>query len=155
VRGVAFYAVPHSGSNIAENVNKLVRYCNQNLTSSWWQALVEMMRWNVRYHPFTSSWWQALVELLRWNVRYHPLIDNIRPWKRDMEELSKDFGDIATENKINVFAFCEGIRMEQVVCMCLMKWIFCNQLPVIILMLSGTDLISFGIMIGPGNFGGG
>ncbi len=42
VRGVAFYSVPHSGSNIAENVNKLVRYCNQNLTSSWWQAPVEM-----------------------------------------------------------------------------------------------------------------
>ncbi|CAM6042832.1 unnamed protein product [Sphagnum compactum] len=79
VRGVAFYAVPHSGSNIAEYV-KLLRCCNRNLTNSG----------------------------------CHPLLDNIQPWKRDMEELSKDFDDIANEKKINIYAFCEGRRMEQV-----------------------------------------
>jgi hypothetical protein len=59
-------------------------------------------------------------------------MDNIQPWQRDMEELSVDFDDIVNRNKINIYAFCEGRPMEQVVRMCWMKWIFCNQTPLMI-----------------------
>ncbi len=94
VRGVAFYAVPHAGSNkFAEYVNKLLR-CNN------------------RHHP--------------------GIMHNIQPWQRDMEQLSLDFDRIVTENEIIIYAFCEGRPMEQVVRMCWMKWIFCNQTPVMI-----------------------
>jgi hypothetical protein len=59
-------------------------------------------------------------------------MDNIQPWQRDMEQLLVDFDDIVNGNKINIYAFCEGRPMEQVVGMCWMKWIFCNQTAVMI-----------------------
>jgi hypothetical protein len=49
-----------------------------------------------------------------------------------MEQLSVYFDEIAAENRINIYAFCEGRPMKQVVSMCWMKWIFCNQTPVMI-----------------------
>jgi hypothetical protein len=49
-----------------------------------------------------------------------------------MVDLSVDFDDIVNENKIIIYAFCEGKPMEQVVRMCRMKWIFCNQAPVML-----------------------
>jgi hypothetical protein len=48
-------------------------------------------------------------------------MDNIRPWQRDMEQLSEDFDRIVTENKISIYAFGEGRPMEQVVRMWWMK----------------------------------
>ncbi len=85
VRGVAFYAVPHSGSNVDE-----------------------------------------YVKFLTCNIGHHPgIIDNIQPSQRDMEALTVEFDDIANDYKINVYAFCEGRRMEPVVSICLMEWIFC------------------------------
>ncbi len=74
VKGVAFYAVPHSGSNIAE-----------------------------------------YVKLLRCNIKQPGIMDNVQPWQRNMEELSVEFDDIVTENEINIYAFCEGRPMEEVV----------------------------------------
>ncbi len=72
-------------------------------------------------------------KLLRCNNRHHPgTMDNIQPSQRDMEQLSVDFDDIVNENKINIYAFCEGRPMGKVVRMCWMKWIFCNQTPVMI-----------------------
>jgi hypothetical protein len=59
-------------------------------------------------------------------------MDNMQPWQRDMEELSVHFDDIANANKINIYAFCEGRPMEQVVRISWMKWIFYNQPPVMI-----------------------
>jgi hypothetical protein len=91
VGGVAFYAVPHAGSNIAEYVNKLLR-CN-----------------------------------IRRSRHHRRLMDNVQPWKRDMEELSTDFEDIANGKKINIYAFCEGRPMKEVVRIWWIKWIFCNQ----------------------------
>jgi hypothetical protein len=93
VRGVVFYAVPHSGSNIAEYVEFLL---------------------NIRHH--------------------HGIMDNIQPLKRDMEKLTVDFDEIANDKNINVYAFCEGRRMEPVVSMCLVKWNFCIYPSVIIWM---------------------
>jgi hypothetical protein len=49
-----------------------------------------------------------------------------------MVDLSVDFDDIVNENKIIIYAFCEGKLMEQVVRMRWMKWIFCNQTPVML-----------------------
>jgi hypothetical protein len=49
-----------------------------------------------------------------------------------MEDLSMYFYLIVTENEIIIYAFCEGRPMEQVVHMCWMKWIFCNQTPVML-----------------------
>jgi hypothetical protein len=49
-----------------------------------------------------------------------------------MVDLSVDFHDIVNEKKIIIYAFCEGKPMEQVVHMHWMKWIFCNQTPVMI-----------------------
>jgi hypothetical protein len=40
----------------------------------------------------------------------------MQPWKPDMEELLVEFDDIVNENKINIYVFCEGLPMEQVVC---------------------------------------
>ncbi len=88
VRGVAFYAVPHGGSNkFAEYATKFLS-CNKR-------------------------------DLAR-------LMDNIQPG-RDMEELSVEFEDIVTENKIIIYAFCEARPMEKVVRMWWRKWIFATK----------------------------
>jgi hypothetical protein len=79
-------------------------------------------------HAGSSNFAKYVNKLLRCNNRHHPgIMDNIRPWQRDMEQLSVDFDYIANGNKINIYAFCEGRPMEQVVGMCLMKLIFCNE----------------------------
>jgi hypothetical protein len=57
---------------------------------------------------------------------------NIQPWQRDMEQLSVDFDYIVNENNINIYAFCEGRPMKQVVRMCWMKLFFPNQTPVML-----------------------
>jgi hypothetical protein len=44
-----------------------------------------------------------------------------------MVDLSVDFDDKINENKIIIYALCEGKPMEQVVRMRWMKRIFCNQ----------------------------
>jgi len=114
----------------------------QNPTNSWSKATVQCAKVflsNVRAVTFYaiphagSSKFAEYVKMLRCNNRHHPgIMDNIQPWQRDMEELSVDFDDIVNRNKINIYAFCEGRPMEQVVRMCWMKWIFCNQTPVMI-----------------------
>jgi hypothetical protein len=72
-------------------------------------------------------------KLLGRNNRHHcGIMHNIRPMQRDMEQLSVDFDDIVTENGMNIYAFCEGRPMKQVVRVCWTKWIFCNQTPVMI-----------------------
>jgi len=72
-------------------------------------------------------------KLLRCNNRHHRgIMHNIQPWKRDMEELSVEFDGIVTENEINIYAFCEGRPIKQVVRICWMKWTFCNQTPVML-----------------------
>ncbi|KAH8950442.1 hypothetical protein BDL97_10G085300 [Sphagnum fallax] len=38
---------------------------------------------------------------------------NIKPYSREMNQLSVDFDRIVTENEINIYAFCEGKAMEQ------------------------------------------
>jgi hypothetical protein len=84
-------------------------------------------------HAGSSNIAKYVNKLFRCNNRHHPgIMDNIRPWQRDMEQLSVDFDRIVTENKIIIYAFCEGRPMEQVVRMCWMKWIFCNQTPMMI-----------------------
>ncbi len=55
------------------------------------------------------------------------IMDNVKPWQPDMGELSMSFDDIVKENKINIFAFCEGRAMEEVVRMCWRKWIFATK----------------------------
>ncbi len=115
----------------------------RNPTNSWSKATVQCAKVflrNVRGvafyavpHAGSSSIANYVKKLLRCNNIHHPgIMDNIRPWQRDMEQLSVDFDDIVTENEINIYAFCEGIPMEQVVCMHWMKWIFCNQTPVML-----------------------
>jgi hypothetical protein len=77
-------------------------------------------------HAGSSNIAKYVNKLLRCNNRHHPgIVDNIRPWKRDMEQLSVDFDCIVNENKINIYAFCEG-RPLNAVRMCWIKWIFCN-----------------------------
>jgi hypothetical protein len=56
-------------------------------------------------------------------------MDNIRPWQRDMEQLSEDFDRIVTENEISIYAFGEGRPMEQVVRMWWMKCLFATKHP--------------------------
>ncbi len=81
-------------------------------------------------HAGSSNIAKYVNKLLRCNNRHHPgIMDNIQPWQRDMEQLSVDFDRIVTENEINVYAFCEGRRMEQAVRMCWMKWIFATKHP--------------------------
>ncbi len=115
----------------------------QNRTNSWSEATVQCAKVflrNVRGvafyavpHAGSRNFAEYVNKLLRCNKRHHcGIMENIRPWQRDMEQLSRDFDLIVDENIINIYAFCEGRRMEQVVRMCWMKWIFCNQTPVMI-----------------------
>ncbi len=115
----------------------------RNLTDSWLKATVQCAKVflsNVRGlafyavpHAGSSNIHKYVTKLLRCHNRHHPgIIDNIQPWQRDMEQLSVDFDDIVAENRINIYAFCEGRRMKQVVSMRWMKWIFCNQIPLMI-----------------------
>jgi hypothetical protein len=60
--------------------------------------------------------------LSSFNERHRGIMDNIQPWQQDMEQLSVDFDCIVNENEISIFAFCEGRPMEQLVCMCWMKF---------------------------------
>jgi hypothetical protein len=83
-------------------------------------------------HAGSSNIAKYVNKLLRCNNKHHPqIVVNIRPWQRDMEQLSLDFDDIVNENKINIYAFCEGRPMD-VVPMCWMKLIFPNQTPVML-----------------------
>ncbi len=115
----------------------------RNHTDSWSKATVQcakMFMRNVRGVAFYSvphsgsrNFAEYANKLLRCNNRHHRgIMDNIQPWQQDMEELSGDFDDIVNENEIIRYAFCEGRPMEQVVRMCWMKWIFCNQTPMMI-----------------------
>ncbi len=115
----------------------------QNPTNSWSKATLQCAKEflsNVKGvafyavpHAGSSNIAKYVNKLLRCHNRHHPgIMDNIQPWQRDMEQLSVDFDDIVAENGINIYAFCEGRPMEQVVRMCWMKWIFCNQTPVMI-----------------------
>ncbi len=73
-------------------------------------------------HAGASNIAKYVNKLLRCNKRHlRGIMDNIQPWQRDMEQLSVDFDDIVHENKINIYAFCEGRPMEHVVSMCWMK----------------------------------
>jgi hypothetical protein len=77
-------------------------------------------------------------------------MDNIQPGQQDIEWLSMDFDHIVNENEINIYAFCEGRQMN-VVCMCYMKWIFCNLWCFDVV---GCWNVSFGFYeTGLGNFG--
>ncbi len=104
----------------------------QNPTDSWSKATVQCAKVflrNVRGvafyavpHAGPTNIAKYMNKLLRRNNRNHPgIMDNIRPWQRDMEELSVDFDDIVDENKIDIYSFCEGTPMEHVVRMCWMK----------------------------------
>jgi len=112
----------------------------RNPTNSWSKATVQCVKVflsNVRGvafyavpHAGSSKFAEYVKMLSRCNNRHHPgIMDNIQPWQQDMEELSVDFDDIVNGNKINIYAFCEGRPMEQVVCMCWMKWIFSTKHP--------------------------
>jgi len=103
----------------------------RNPINSWSKATVhraKMFLRNVRGVAFYavphagSTNFRKYVNKLRCNNRRHPgIMDNIRPWQRDMEQLSVDFDPIVIENEINVYAFCEGRPTAQVVRMCWMK----------------------------------
>ncbi len=79
-------------------------------------------------------------------------MDNIQPWQRDMEWLSVDFDDIVNENKINIYAFCEGRPMEDVVRTCWMKWTFATK-HLWCIDVFGAEMCILGSMTGLGNFG--
>ncbi|CAM6015494.1 unnamed protein product, partial [Sphagnum balticum] len=65
-------------------------------------------------HAGSSNIAKYVNKLLRCNNKDHcGIMENIQPWQRDMAQLSVDFDDIANENKINIYAFCEGRPMKQ------------------------------------------
>ncbi|CAM6027687.1 unnamed protein product [Sphagnum balticum] len=101
------------------------RLAIENATDSWSKATVQCAKVflsNVRGvafyavpHAGSSNIAKYVNKLLRcYNRHHHGIMDNIRPWQRDMEELSVEFDSIVTENEINIYAFCEGRPMEQV-----------------------------------------
>jgi hypothetical protein len=115
----------------------------RNPTNSWSKATVQNAKVflrNVRGvafyavpHAGSSNIAEYVNKLLRCNNRHHRgIMDNIQPWQRDMEQLSVDFDYIVNENNINIYAFCEGRPMKQVVRMCWMKLFFPNQTPVML-----------------------
>jgi hypothetical protein len=115
----------------------------QNFTPYWYEATVQCAKVflrNVRGvafyavpHAGSSHIPTYVNKLLRCNNRHDArIMDDMAPWQRDMEWSSVNFDHVVIENKINIYAFCEGRPMEQVVRMCCMKWIFCNQTPVMV-----------------------
>jgi len=110
----------------------------RNPTNSWSEATVQHAKVflrNVRGvafyavpHAGSSNIAEYVKKLLRCNNRHRRgIMHNIQPWQRDMEQLSVDFDYIVNENNINIYAFCEGRPMKQVVRMCWMKLFFPNQ----------------------------
>jgi hypothetical protein len=84
-------------------------------------------------HAGSSNIAKYVNKLLRCNNRHDAgIMDDIAPGEQDMEWSSFTFDHVVIENKINIYAFCEGRPMEQGVRMCCMKWIFCNQTPVML-----------------------
>ncbi len=78
-------------------------------------------------HAGSSNIPNYVNRLFRCNNGHYPgLIENIRPCQQDMEQLSVDFDRVVTESEINIYAFCEGRPMLQLVCMCFIKCTFCN-----------------------------
>jgi hypothetical protein len=66
--------------------------------------------------------------LLRCNDKHHALImEDVQPWRRNMEELSEEFENFLKEKKVNVYAFGEGKPMN-VVCICYKKCPFFYQI---------------------------
>jgi hypothetical protein len=66
-------------------------------------------------HAGASNIAEYVNKFLRCNNRRNPgIVDNTLPGQRDMEQLSVDFEDIVNENKINIYAFCEGRPMNVV-----------------------------------------
>ncbi len=82
------------------------------------------------------------------NRQRRGIMDNIQDWNRDMGDLSVDFDLIVNENKINIYAFCEG-RPTNVVRMCWMNWIFCNCS----MMYFAAEMCRLGCMTGLGKIG--
>ncbi len=104
-------------------------------------------------HAGSSNIAKYVNMLLRCNNRHRPgIMDNIRPWQRDMEQLSVDFDRIVTENEIIIYAFGEGRPMEQVVCMCWMKSFLVTRL--LCAFKLGAEMCYLDYMTGLGNFGG-
>jgi hypothetical protein len=118
---------------------KTRQYCTDDWLKATYQCAERFLS-NVRgvafyavSHAGSSKFAEYVKMMLRCNKRHHPgIMDNIQPWQRDMEQLSVDFDGIVNENEINIYAFCEGRPMEHVVRTCWMKWIFCNQTPLMI-----------------------
>jgi len=71
-----------------------------------------------------------------------------------MVDLSVDFDDIVNENKIIIYAFCEGKPMEQVVTYALDEMDFLQPNSRDDLMLFDADMCNLGSMTGLANFGG-
>jgi hypothetical protein len=101
----------------------------RNRTNSLSKATVQHAKVFLRNVRFAKY----VIMLLRYNNRHYPgIMDDIQSWQRDIEQLAVDFDGVITENEIIIYAFCEGRPMEQVVCMCWMKRIFCDQTPMMI-----------------------
>ncbi len=99
---------------------------NPNRTNFWSKAqlqCVNMFLSNVRGvvfyavpHAGSSNIPEYVNKLLKRNSRDIPgIMINIQPRQGDMEQLSVDFGRIVSDKEINIYAFCEGRPMEQVV----------------------------------------
>jgi len=140
------------------------RLAIQNATNSWLKATLQCVKEflsNVRgvafyavLHAGSSNIAKYVNKLLRCNNRHHPwIVDNIRPWQRDMEQLSVDFDDIVNENKINIYMlFVRAGQWMWYVCVG-WNWFFPTK------HLSCFDVVwcwmcNLGSMTGLGNFGG-
>ncbi len=57
-------------------------------------------------HAGSINFTEYVNKLLRcYNKHHRGIMDNIRPFQRDMEQLSVDFDRIVTENEISIYAF--------------------------------------------------
>jgi len=110
----------------------------KNHTNAWWKGIVKcgkVFLSNVRLvvfyavpHSGSTKFPEYVKKLLGRNKRdLAGIMRNIEPGQQDMVDLSRNFDDIVDENKIDIYAFCEGRPMEQVVRMCWMKWIFATK----------------------------
>ncbi len=108
------------------------RLAIENTTDPWSKATVQCAKvflsnlkgvaFYAVPHAGSSNIAKYVNKLLRCSNRHHRgIMDNIRPWQRDMEQLSEDFDRIVTENEVSIYAFGEGRPMEQVVRVCWMK----------------------------------
>jgi hypothetical protein len=121
-------------SLVVEAKKRSIRYAEDDLSRAAGdhaKAFLNNVRGVVFYavpHGGSYNIAKYVNNLLRCSDTHHALImEDVQPWRQNMEELSEEFENFLKEKKVNVYAFGEGKPMN-VVCICYKKCPFFYQI---------------------------